>query len=229
MAKRDITQKPIKNFPFTILLWIVPVVFFLFGSDQGSRLDRLGTLGVNKEGKAIYSNGLLENAKTGIVSAQVKLAGCYAEGRGVRVNRREAAKWYRVAADRGNVTAQCHLGRCYEKGWGVRKSELEAVQWYRKAAAQGDSYGEFLLGVAYECGVGVKRDYNQAVELYQKSADRGSVYGQCFLGSCYEEGFGVEKNENIAKLWYAAARNNDPKQTAEILRRLRICRNDRIN
>jgi TPR repeat protein len=111
----------------------------------------------------------------------------------------------------------------------VRKTELEAVQWYRKAAAQGDSYGEFLLGVAYECGVGVKRDYNQAVELYQKSADRGSVYGQCFLGSCYEEGFGVEKNENIAKLWYAAARNNDPKQTAEILRRLRICGNDRIN
>ena len=113
MAKRDISQKPMKNFPFKILLWMVPVIFFLFGSDQGSRLDRLGTVEVNKEGKANYSNGLLENAKAGIVSAQVKLAGCYAEGRGVRVNRREAAKWYRAAADRWNVTAQCHLGRCY--------------------------------------------------------------------------------------------------------------------
>lgn len=222
MAKRDISQKPMKNFPFTILLWIVPVILFLFfGSDQGSRLDRLGEVEVNKEGKANYSNGLLENAKAGIVSAQVQLAGCYAEGRGVRVNRREAAKWYRAAAERGNVTAQCHLGRCYEKGWGVKKSELEAVEWYRKAAAQGDAYGQFLLGVAYECGVGVNRDYKQAVELYQKSAEQGSVFGQCFLGSCYEEGLGVEKNEKMAKMWYAEAKENDPKKTAEILKSLR--------
>jgi len=222
MTKGDISQKPIKNFQFTILLWIVPVILFLFlGSDQGSRLDRLGEVEVNKEGKASYSNGLLENAKAGIVSAQVKLAGCYAEGRGVRVNRREAAKWYRAAAERGNVTAQCYLGRCYEKGWGVKKSELEAVEWYRKAAVQGDAYGQFLLGVAYECGVGVKRDYEQAVELYQKSAEQESVYGQCFLGSCYEEGLGVEKNEKMAKMWYAEAKKNDPKKAAEILKGLR--------
>ena len=222
MAKRDITQKPMENFPFKILLWIVPVILFLFfGSDQGSRLDRLGTLEVNKEGKANYSNGLLENARAGIVSAEVKLAGCYAEGRGVRVNRREAAKWYRAAAERGNVTAQCHLGRCYEKGWGVKKSELEAVEWYRKAAVQGDAYGQFLLGVAYECGAGVKRDYKQAVELYQRSAEQGSVFGQCFLGSCYEEGLGVEKNEKMAKMWYAEAKENDPKKTSEILKSLR--------
>lgn len=222
MTKGDISQKPIKNFQFTILLWIVPVILFLFlGSDQGSRLDRLGEVEVNKEGKASYSNGLLENAKAGIVSAQVKLAGCYAEGRGVRVNRREAAKWYRAAAERGNVTAQCYLGRCYEKGWGVKKSELEAVEWYRKAAVQGDAYGQFLLGVAYECGVGVKRDYEQAVEQYRKSAEQESVYGQCFLGSCYEEGLGLEKNEKMAKMWYAEAEENDPKKTAEILKSLR--------
>ena len=190
----------------------------------------LWRLGIGKEflryvqdGKnsSIYSTGLRKNAEAGIVADQVKLAGCYAEGRGVKANTQEAAKWYRAAAERGNVTAQCHLGRAYEKGSGVKKNELEAVQWYRKAAAQGDAYGEFLLGVAYECGVGVKRDYEQAVDLYRKSAERGCVYGQCFLGSCYEEGFGVEKNENLAKMWYAAARKNDPKKTAEILKGLR--------
>ena len=212
---------PLKNFQFTIFLGIALAFFYLFGSHRVSRLDRLGEVEVNKEGKASYSNGLLENARAGIVSAQVKLAGCYAEGRGVRVNRREAAKWYRAAADRGNVTAQCHLGRCYEKGLGVKKNELEAVEWYRKAAIQGDAYGQFLLGVAYECGVGVKRDYKQAVELYQKSAEQGSVFGQCFLGSCYEEGLGVEKNEKMAKMWYAEAKENDPKKTAEILQSLR--------
>jgi TPR repeat protein len=175
----------------------------------------------NGKNCSIYSTGLRKNAEAGIVADQVKLAGCYAEGRGVKANMQEAAKWYRAAAERGNVKAQCHLGRFYEKGSGVKKNELEAVQWYRKAAGQGDAYGEFLLGVAYECGVGVKRDYERAVELYQKSAERGSVYGQCFLGSCYEEGFGVEKKEVLAKMWYAAARKNDPKKTAEILKGLK--------
>jgi hypothetical protein len=69
--------------------------------------------------------------------------------------------------------------------------------------------------------VGVKRDYEQAVEQYRKSAEQESVYGQCFLGSCYEEGLGVEKNEKIAKMWYAEAKNNDPKKAAEILKGLR--------
>jgi len=212
---------PLKNFQFTIFLGIALVCFYLFGPHRVNRLDLLEAVEVNKEGKANYSNGLLENAKAGIVSAQVKLAGCYAEGRGVRVNRREAAKWYRAAAERGNVTAQCHLGRAYEKGWGLKKSELEAVEWYRKAAVQGDAYGQFLLGVAYECGVGVNRDYKQAVELYQMSADQRYVYAQCFLGSCYDEGIGVEKNEALAKMWYAEAAKRNPKQTVMILKTLR--------
>ena len=103
-----------------------------------------------QDGKAstIYSTGLRKNAEAGIVADQVKLAACYAEGRGVKANTRQAAKWYQEAAERGNVAAQCHLGRSYENGWGGRKNELEAVQGYRKAAGQGDAYGEFLLGVA---------------------------------------------------------------------------------
>jgi len=32
---------------------------------------------------------------------------------------------------------------------------------------------------------------------------------------------GVEKNEKLAKMWYAEAKNNDPKKAAEILRSLR--------
>ena len=57
---------------------------------------------------SLYSTGLRKNAEAGIVEDQVKLAGCYAEGRGVKADTQEAAKWYRAAAERGNVTAQCH-------------------------------------------------------------------------------------------------------------------------
>jgi TPR repeat protein len=50
------------------------------------------------------------------------------------------------------------------------------------------------------------------------------VFGQCFLGSCYEEGLGVEKNEKMAKMWYAEAKENDPKKAAEILKCLRTAK-----
>ena len=67
---------PLKNFQFTIFLGIALAFFYLFGSHRVSRLDRLGEVEVNKEGKARYSDGLLKNAEAGIVSAQLKLAGC---------------------------------------------------------------------------------------------------------------------------------------------------------
>ena len=97
---------------------------------------------------SIYSTGLRKNAEAGIVSDQVKLAGCYVEGRGVGINTRQAVKWYRTAAEMGNVSAQRHLGSCYENGVGVAKDEVEAAKWYRKAAEQEDPRGQFRLGNA---------------------------------------------------------------------------------
>lgn len=52
---------------------------------------------------------------------------------------REAAEWYRRAAEQGYAPAQYRLGLCLENGTGIGKSRREADEWYRKAAAQGYS------------------------------------------------------------------------------------------
>ena len=62
---------------------------------------------------------------------------CYAEGQGVSQDYKEAASWYRKAAEQGYDKAQQYLGWCYEKGLGVSRSRSEAIKWYRKAAQQG--------------------------------------------------------------------------------------------
>ena len=50
---------------------------------------------------------------------------------------REAARWFRKAAEQGNVIAQFNLGELYFYGWGVDQNDTEAARWYRKAAEQG--------------------------------------------------------------------------------------------
>lgn len=56
------------------------------------------------------------------------------------MNKQEAVKWFRKAADLGNDDAMWNLGRCYEKGEGVEKNIDQAVYWYKKGAAKNDYY-----------------------------------------------------------------------------------------
>ena len=58
-------------------------------------------------------------------------------GRGVEKDLKEAAKWYRKAAEQGHAYGQYNLGDMYENGKGVEKDRDEARKWYGKAAAQG--------------------------------------------------------------------------------------------
>ncbi len=50
---------------------------------------------------------------------------------------KEAAKWYRLAADQGDVYAQMHLGFAFKNGEGVLQDYEEAAKWLRLAADQG--------------------------------------------------------------------------------------------
>ena len=95
------------------------------------------------DGVAAYERGDLVNAllawqsaaEQGDALAQYNLGAFYANGRGVKKDPAEAAKWYRKAAEQGNSLAEYYLGGLYEKGEGVNLDRTEAAKWYRKAAA----------------------------------------------------------------------------------------------
>lgn len=59
-------------------------------------------------------------------------------GRIVERDLSEAARYYRLAANKGLATAQKNLGRCHQHGWGVPRDPSRAMLWYQRAAAQGD-------------------------------------------------------------------------------------------
>ncbi len=63
----------------------------------------------------------------------------------MKQNHREAVKWYRKAAERGDADAQFNLGVCYSKGESVKQDRAEAAKWLRMAAKQGHAPAQKAL------------------------------------------------------------------------------------
>ena len=140
------------------------------------------------------------------------LGNCYKNGKGVEKNYKEAVKWFKKAAEKGNAWAMNNLGNCYKNGKGVEKNEAEAEKWYKKAfslflqeAKEGNDTAMCNLGWCYKNGNGVEKNYEEAVKWYKKAAEKGNDTAMCNLGICYENGEGVEKNYEEAVKWYKKA------------------------
>jgi len=84
-----------------------------------------------------------ELARNGNVSAQVSLAGMYANG-DLSDSRdfTKAARWYRKAAEAGNATAQMNLGDLLADGRGVDRDRVMGWVWLKRAAAQGRAWAD---------------------------------------------------------------------------------------
>ena len=62
----------------------------------------------------------------------------YSLGLGVPQDDREAARWFRLAAEQGLARAQSNLGIMYAEGAGVPEDMVLAYMWSNLAAAQGN-------------------------------------------------------------------------------------------
>ena len=62
---------------------------------------------------------LQRKAENGEVTTQFNLGVMYNTGQGVPQDDKQAAKWWRLAADQGDGKAQYYLGAMYAKGRGV--------------------------------------------------------------------------------------------------------------
>lgn len=114
-------------------------------------------------------------AEAGDAAAQEKLAGRLEGG----FYYREAAKWYRKAAEAGRVESQFRLGNLLLKGrpqMGPDKPALAAqpgtaIGWLSKAAEQDHGLAQKQLGDCYLAGTGVSPNKVQAYKWYILAAD----------------------------------------------------------
>jgi len=68
----------------------------------------------------------------------VALATAYYLGRGAALDMKQAARWFREAANAGDVGAQYLLASMYEAGLGLPADLRLARYWYDIAARNGD-------------------------------------------------------------------------------------------
>ena len=172
-----------------------------------------------------------ELAEKGNVTAQRRLAQCYASGTGVKKNTQKLLYWLieatkngdsgtkdkratdvndpvasdRISAEQGDADAQFNLFNCYFGGKGVKKDISQAIYWLRKAAENGHAKAQCKLGFYYSFGIFVKQNSEKAVYWYAKAAEQDDADAQFFLGECFEKGNGVVKDLGQAVYWYTKA------------------------
>jgi len=114
---------------------------------------------------------------------------------------RISARYFRMAAEKGNSTAAYKLGEAYEEGIGVPKDPVQALHWYRRAAEQGDKHAELRIGYFYQKGIAVSRDPVAAVQWYRLSAAKNNIWAYHMLAFMLADGEGLLKDQKLAKAY----------------------------
>jgi TPR repeat protein len=95
--------------------------------------------------------------------AQHYLGVMYEQGQGVARDYREAARWFRAAAEQGVASAQLKLARLYETGQGVPKDMEFAYAWYSVAVHLGNTRAAPGLEATRVAMTGAERAQAQAL------------------------------------------------------------------
>lgn len=115
------------------------------GNFNGYQNDRHKEWGLYYDRPKVYFERELAYAKQGDAQYQEHVARYYLTGYGVKQNKTEALKWYRLAAEQGSGYSQYELGMRLLNGVGVEKDSEEAFKWLKKAAQCGNEESRTVL------------------------------------------------------------------------------------
>lgn len=135
--------------------------------------------------------------------AMTLLGVIYADGQATRRDPVEAARWFALAADRGDRQAQFSLALAYLRGAGVAESRAKAREWFLKAAAQNHAGALYNLGLmALDDEV---QDFRAAADYFARGAAAGDLDAAYGLAVLYKEGSGVPKDRARAAEYFRQA------------------------
>jgi TPR repeat protein len=149
-----------KNFQKALFAFCVSLA--VSGAAPGAALPDEHAAAARNDDAAL--NALRKRAADGLVDAEISLGEIYFTGSGAAQDYAEAAKWFRIAAERGfpDTTPEIGLATMYAQGLGVPIDATESLKWYRRAAVKGDPLGQFKVGVMSLRGLGTAIDYLEA-------------------------------------------------------------------
>lgn len=170
--------------------------------------------------KAEFTTALKELAplaEKGNAQAQYRLGKIFNLGQGLPPDKKEAAKWFHLAAQQGLAEAQGALGYLCLVGEGVSQNSDLALEWTRKAAQQGNATAQFNLSLMYGEAFGIHKNPVESQKWLRKAADQRHVEALNALAADYAKGKdGTPKNPVFAyALLAASAEKGDSAASAE--------------
>jgi TPR repeat protein len=158
-----------------------------------------GVAGFEAYEKGDYATALKEFlplAQSGQASAEAAVGQMYFEGKGVKPDMKEAARWLEPAASKGIARAQFLLGKLYLSGEGVAAPDpVKAAALTKAAADQGIVEAQVDTCAFYYQGVGVPKDLVNAYLYANLAAQQGSEDGRSILTLLGQD----MKPEDVAK------------------------------
>ena len=120
-------------------------------------------------------------------------------------NPREAERWWRKAAARGDTKAMILLGHLYAEPWGVTQDLSAAAGWFRQAAEKKNLEAVRALVDLYSGAWSDARDDAAAIVWLERAASMGDRHAMVLLGLRYDLGWGVREDPVAAFRWYTKA------------------------
>ena len=170
-----------------------------------------------KTGEAAYKAGnysdaylqLLPAARGGNAQAQFLLGQLSDNGLGtVALDPREAARWYRMAADQNHGEAQFVLARAHAFGRGVKQDKDLALNWLKKAAENNFEQAMLDLARLHDEGRVVEKDPVRAAQLIERAASLGNPDAEYAFAERLASGNGVARDQKHAWEWFKRAADN---------------------
>jgi TPR repeat protein len=147
------------------------------------------------------TKALITEGEAGNIEAQFQVGVAYDSGKGAPHDKKNAMKWYRMAADGAHAEAQNSLGSMYQE----RKAYKDALFWYEEAASQGHAQATNSVAYLYDMGLGVRQDRKKSFELYSQAANLGWVEAMWNIANIYGAGQIGPVDERMACVWVVRA------------------------
>jgi len=158
---------------------------------------------------------LVEAAKKSDPLAFFEIGARFTDGRGVKIDLAEAAKWYQLAADKGLAPAEYRLANFYEKGTGLTRDIARAKALYLSASEKGNASAMHNLAVLNATGAAGTPDFNEAARWFQKAAELNVRDSQFNLAILYARGNGVAQDLEQSYKWFAIAAKQGDQDAAQ--------------
>ena len=133
----------------------------------------------------------------------------YTLGKGVKKDKAEAFKCFRLSAEQGCDKSQYNVGVCYETGYGCHRDYAQAAQWYRVAIKNNVDNARNNLACLYMKGQGVEKNPAKAKRLWNDI--KGFYFPEVDYnrGVMYSNGDSVKPNIQKAIDYYLDAIKDD--------------------